>query len=322
MTLSTLSFSPTPTTRRMTPARYALLAAAVVAISMSAPFIRFITAPALAVVFWRAAFSWPVIAATAVVRRQAWPWRSGVCSGFFLAIHWVAWVAAVQRTSIAAATTLMATSALWSAVLSRPILREALPRQLWYGLLLALGGVATVVFSSGDGSHDVWGDCLALVSAFAWVGYVFVGRRARQGFGLWGYTATMYLSGAACVLAVAMATDASVVGFDTTTWIALVSLALIPTLFGHCSMNYLLRYENPARLTLWTLPEPAIAAAIGFAWLGEVPSPQVLVGGTVTLLGVALALRPSAADAAEHERHSKDTTNIRSGGISKKTSAA
>jgi drug/metabolite transporter (DMT)-like permease len=270
--------------------RSILLFVALLSMSISGPTIRFAVAPALAVVVWRVWLAWPVLAGAALARREHWPLRQGLLAGMFLAVHWVTWVLAVSSTSIAHASLLIDTGALWAALLSRPLLGERVSRRQWVGLGLALLGVALVVTTQQAARYSVVGDLLALGGSLAWVGYTFIGRRARLRSGFWGYTATVYLSTSLVTLAAALALRVPLVGYDRRSWIALATLALFPTLLGHGSCNYLLRFIGPAQLSLWTLCEPALATLYAWPLCDEIPGGQTIIGGVVALVGVGLGV--------------------------------
>jgi drug/metabolite transporter (DMT)-like permease len=280
----------------MHPAQTVLLLFALLSLGASAPAIRFAAALPLAVVAWRVALAFPVLALVSALRRDRWPIRQAAPAGIFLAAHWVCWVIAVQRTTIASAALLICTGALWSALLSRPLLGEPVSRRQWTGLTLALLGVAAVVTNEQGGQHSIAGDLYALGGSLAWVAYTFIGRRARQSAGFWGYTATLYLTAGLIVTALAVGRAVPLLGFSPTTWVALVVLALFPTLLGHGTWNYLLRFIGPVTLSLWALSEPVLATLAGWALFGETPGIRVLLGGVATLAGVALGVSGQPAD--------------------------
>jgi len=249
----------------------------------------------LAVVVWRLIFSWPLLAAVSLKERQRWPLAHAAAAGFFLALHWICWVVAVQRTTIANASLLVSTGALWSALLSRPLLGESISVRHWVGLGLALLGITLVLLARPGGNHSVGGDLLALAGAFAWVGYAFVGRRARQHTGFWGYTAAVYGATGVLMGGAALLSQVPLSGYSSTTWTALVLLALFPTLLGHGGLNYLLGYMGPARLALWVLAEPTFATFYGVWLFGEVPTLQIIIGGVATLGGIVLGVSSNRA---------------------------
>jgi drug/metabolite transporter (DMT)-like permease len=246
------------------------------------------------------------------VRRDARPLGQGLAAGLFLAVHWLSWALAVQATSIASASLLIDTGALWAALLSRPLLHEPVSRRQWLGLALALVGVALVVTVQHGPAHALRGDLYALLGSGAWVAYTFIGRRARQEAGFWGYTASVYLATTVASVGAALIWGAPLWGFDGRTYVALAVLAIFPTLLGHGSCNYLLRYVGPARLSLWTLCEPVLATLYAWPLFGEVPTPRILVGGAATLSGVALGVwdaAPRPADGREGPAGEQGTGN-------------
>lgn len=277
----------------MSAARSLLLAVALLSLGASAPMIRYAAALPLAIIAWRTAFAWPLLAAVSLWRRERWPLRQAVPAGLCLALHWLAWISAVQLTSIARATILVASGALWCALLSRPLLGERLPRRLWVGIAIALAGVATVVapdLASG-GSH-LAGDLCALGGALSWVAYTFVGRRARSQADFWGYTAAVYGVTGVAVLIVALASGTPLWGFSPATWLAIAALATFPTLLGHGTINYLLRRVGPAKLSLSILSKPVIAATLAWMLFAETPGPTTIAGGLATLVGIAVGTAP------------------------------
>jgi len=286
------------------PKRYAVLACALLGMAVSGPTIRFAAAAPLAIVVWRVLLSWPLLAGVALSQRSPWPLGRAALAGVFLAAHWVLWVAAVQRTTISTATLLVSTGALWTALLSRPLLGEPVTRRQWLGLGFALTGLAAVILARpGDPAvagvtHSLLGDLLALGGAFAWVGYTFVGRKARRDAGFWSYTAAVYLVTGLVTCFAALGVGQPLKGYDGRTWLALGVLAALATLLGHGGLNYLLRFIGPVRLSLWTLSEPLGATLLGWLLFGEVPPPQVVCGGALTLVGIALGVtgaRPPAS---------------------------
>ncbi|MBW2737172.1 MAG: DMT family transporter [Deltaproteobacteria bacterium] len=268
--------------------RYLVLAMTLLSMGISAPTIRYAVAAPLAVGIWRLIFSWPLLAGVSLKQGERWPLAQAAGAGFFLALHWLCWVIAVQRTTIANASLLVSTGALWSALLSRPLLGETISVRHWVGLGLALLGITLVLLARPGGNHSVAGDLFALAGAFAWVGYAFVGRRARQHAGFWGYTAAVYGATGVFMGGAAFLCRTPLIGYSPTTWMALVVLALFPTLLGHGGINYLLGYMGPARLALWVLSEPVFATIYAVWLFGEVPTLQIIIGGVATLGGISL----------------------------------
>jgi drug/metabolite transporter (DMT)-like permease len=76
---------------------------------------------------------------------------------------------------------------------------------------------------------------------------------------------------------------------ETYFWILL--LGLIPQLIGHTSVNWAVKYLNPAVVASVVLLEP-IGSAVGAIFLfKEIPGLGVILGGLVLLTGVLIVVR-------------------------------
>ena len=78
-------------------------------------------------------------------------------------------------------------------------------------------------------------------------------------------------------------------------WIGVGYSALVASLLGH-GMYFLLLQRHPvAQLTPWLLLTPLLAVALGIVFWGDIPGPQLWIGGALVLGGVAaIALRALA----------------------------
>lgn len=76
--------------------------------------------------------------------------------------------------------------------------------------------------------------------------------------------------------------------------------ALIVSVFGHGAYYNLLKKYDVTLLAPLTLMTPVWAVIVGIVFLGEHAAPKLLLGGAITLLGVAMiAMRPNAKVAPE-----------------------
>jgi len=80
-------------------------------------------------------------------------------------------------------------------------------------------------------------------------------------------------------------------GYSPRLYGLLALLALGPQILGHSSANWALRYLSPTFVTVAILGEPLGATLLALVFLGERPPVTLLVGGTVLLLGIGLAVQ-------------------------------
>jgi drug/metabolite transporter (DMT)-like permease len=285
----------------------AVLLVSVFAVSWAAPLVRLTDASALAISFWRLALSLVMIGALLTVRGE-WralgrlsfgDWVTGAVAGVFLAGHFVAWIASLALTSVAASVALVATQPVWVALLAMLFLREhPTPRQ-WAGIALAVLGAAWIGWGDfGAGRDPLLGDLLALLGAVLVAAYYVIGRSLRRRIELWPYVALVYGVATLCLGLAMLATETPMVdAYARRDWLVFLALATGPMLIGHTGQNWALRYLPAYVVNLSLLGEPVLASLI--AWLvpaiAETPSATALGGGALILIGILVGMRRASA---------------------------
>ena len=264
--------------------------------SFAAVLIRIAEAPALALAFWRCLGGALVLAPFGARAAAAVPWtdrRYLIGSGALLALHFALFIGAFSYTSIASAVTIIASAPIFVALGSWLFLGVQPGRRTWMGLGVALAG--TVVIALGDGGggaigpNPLLGDAMALGGAVAIAGYLLIGQRARASLGVAAYGTWVYGIAALVLLGTSAVTQSALVGFDQTTWLAILGLLIGPQLLGHTVFNQVMNAVPATTVSVVVLAEPLLAAALGLALLGEVPPAWMALGAPLILAGVYLA---------------------------------
>jgi drug/metabolite transporter (DMT)-like permease len=161
------------------------------------------------------------------------------------------------------------------------------------GIALAMSGVGLFVITAGGLSGDLGGMLLALGGAVAVTVYLIGGRRLRQRLSLLVYVFYVYAFASAMLLAASLVAGARLTGLPVADYAIFVALGIVPSHLGHTLYNYLLRYLEASVIAVSTLGEPIISSALALFFLGEVPSPWILVGGPMVLVGIYLTVKGS-----------------------------
>ena len=279
-----------------------VLLASVFAVSWAGPLVRFATAPALAISFWRLAFSCGLIGGLLLARGE-WRelrglgrrnWLLSVLAGAFLAAHFVTWIASLELTTVAASVLLVSTQPLWVALLSIPLLGERPQPVQWLGIAVAVLGAGWVGWGDlGQGIGSIRGDLLALSGAILAAFYYVLGRGLRRRMTIWPYVGVVYGAATLVLLLAILAVGTPFVGYPGTDWLVFLALAAGPMMIGHTGQNWALRYLPAYVVNLSLLGEPVGATLIAWVLPGirEVPPPSVLAGGGLILLGIILGMR-------------------------------
>ncbi|WP_325200888.1 DMT family transporter [Oscillibacter sp.] len=273
----------------------------VAGVSLSAVFVRWSTAPSLVLAFYRMAFSALLLAPLALVRRgefQALRRRElglSLLSGAFLGVHFACYFEALRWTSIAAAVVLVDTEVLFVALASVLVLRKKLSRRAWTAVLLAFGGgAAAALADSGGGGTALRGNLFALTGSLCMAVYTMLGAVCRRTLSTTVYTALVYSSATATVLAAALAGGQALIGWGPVNLLAGLGMAVFCTLLGHSVFSWGLKYLPPAFVSTAKLLEPVFASVWGLLLFGERPGVLVMFGGTLILLGIGLYSREEA----------------------------
>lgn len=215
-------------------------------------------------------------------------------AGFFLALHFIAWVTSLEYTSVLISGVLVTSSPIWVALLEVFVLKAKLPRLVLIGLALAMFGGIIIGLSGGDtiahtGKQSLLGAGLATLGAVAVAVYMIVGRRMREKLSLTPYIWSVYGVSAIFLCLYVIATHTPITGYSTAGYGWVIACALIPQMIGHSSLNYVLGYLPATYVSLSTQTEPIISAIAAYFVFQEMPAIWQIIGGGVIMCGVILA---------------------------------
>jgi len=297
-----------------TPARgYPIALASAAVLSLTAILIRHLTLayhiPPLVLAFWRDTFTALLLFVILRVRRPALS-RIAVRDIRFLAAYGLVlagfnslWTLSVALVGAAISTVLAYSSAGFTVLMGRWLLKERLSLAKLLAVASTLGG-CVLVSGALDASlqkSSVPGILAGVLSGLGYAGYTLMGRAAsRRGLNPW--TTVLYTFGVASIVlgifnlfgggilpgAAARPADFLWLGNAWKGWGVLFLLAAGPTLAGFGLYNLSLVYLPAGVVNLIVTLEPVFTAAIAAAFLGERLSAVQIAGGLLIIGGVAL----------------------------------
>ena len=241
-------------------------------------------------------------------KRLVWAdWWKLTLSGVFLALHFAAWITSLEFTSVASSVVLVTTTPIWVALFSPWVLKEKITRKTFLFLGIAfLGGLLVTFakschvsggqlvcspFQSASGVDKILlGNLLALFGAFMAAGYVMSGRILRKSLSNISYTSVVYLVASLILLMFCLLSKKRISGYSAAAFLWLILLAVIPQLFGHSLINWLLGRMPASLVSIALLGEPVGSSIFALIFLGEVPVWLEVVGGGLILVGIALSM--------------------------------
>ena len=279
----------------------------VAAMSSSAIFVRYSSAPSIVLVLYRMLFSVVLLLPSVLLKNrqelkelQRRDWLLCAISGVFIGLHFSAYFEALKWTSIAAAVVLSDTEVLFVALALVLIFKKKLTGGAWFAIALAFGGSIVIAMAdSSAGMGSLRGTLLGLASGFLMSVYTMIGSVCRRKVSTTVYTFVVYCMAAVTVMAVALFGGTPLLGHGGVNLAIGLGLAVFPTLLGHSVFSWGLKYLPPTFIASAKLLEPVLAAIMGWILFRENPGWQVAIGGAIVVAGIALYGRIEAAEEKE-----------------------
>ena len=293
----------TPSREQISHARaYLVLALGVFAIGWSAIFVRWSNVPGWTSAFWRMAIAQLVFvpwalgarmrnrAATPPLARDAV--NAAIIAGVFFAADLAFFNTAVMVSSAANATLLGTNAPIFVALGAWLLYRERPTRRFWTGFALSFVGMLAIV------GHDLTkhpklglGDAFAVLGAACYAGYLLYVRRSRATMDALAFSAVSGVTAAVTLLVICLVIGTPLHGFPTTSWLALLGLALVTQVIGHLSVAYSLGKLPVSVTSVALLGQAPITAVLAVPLLGETLSVLQVLGGALVLFGIYVVNR-------------------------------
>ncbi|MDA1000441.1 MAG: DMT family transporter [bacterium] len=222
-------------------------------------------------------------------RRERALW---LASAFALAFHFSFWIESLRHTSVASSVILVTMNPIFAGLGGFFLLGEREAPALWAGVFCTfLGGVILIGTDAYAWAGSGYGNLLALAGAAMASVYLLCGRRLRGRIALGPYITVCYgLSGLLLAGGGWMAGQ-PLRGFSAETWLLLLAMALGPTLLGHTSVNFALRYLSSGKVALIIVGEPLVASVLAWWVLAEPLTAVRAASGALMLAGIVWGSR-------------------------------
>jgi len=204
--------------------------------------------------------------------------------------NWALQTVASNQTAI-----LNASAALWIALLAtRGRRAHALDRRTLVGLVIGFAGATLIVWPRGDLDTSHFGlQLLILLAVFVWSATTVYIRNVHSKLELLPFSAVqMFLGGV-------MMTAAGLALGEQHEWhwsapglAAMAYLTVASSCLAYTAYSWLARNTTPAMVGTYSYVNPAIAAVLGWWFLGEQLGANQLIGMAVMFAGVALVSWP------------------------------
>ena len=272
---------------------YLALAMGIIALSLSAMFVRWSDAPGPITGFYRLLISTILFFLFFLQRQQKlepieirWIWFP-LCAGLFTAFDFAFWNTSVKYTSAANATLLGNTSPLWVALAALFFFKEKLRGTFWLGLAFALAGAVLIVGTDffKHPTHGI-GDLMASTAAIFYASYQLITQRGRVHIDPFRYTWLVGVSATIAMFIMNLVLDNSFTGYNSQTWLIFFATAIVSQMIGYLSITYALGHLPASVVSPTLIGQPILTTLLAIPLLGEFPSRIQWLGSAIALSGI------------------------------------
>lgn len=217
-----------------------------------------------------------------------WLIGAGVCLG----VHFTLWIASLHYTSVASASVLVTVHPVILIVAESILFKRSFRPVVWVGVLVAFAGSTFLGIADNSLAEQfpnaLLGNSLAFSAAVIFVIYFLIGRKIRQHSEWIDYVFHVYFyAGITCAILSIFWVGGLPVITVSSIFVGL-ALAIGPTILGHGSMNYAVKYISPTLLSTLILSEAVIAAVTAYFIFGEIPSYLSIISMIIIICGISL----------------------------------
>ena len=205
-------------------------------------------------------------------------------------MHFACFFWGVRNTSIANATLLGNTGPVFTVALTFIIYRS-ISKKVFFSLLMAIVGMILIQkFEIDSKSTAFIGNIVSLLSGFCIAVVYMVAKKIRKESDTIAYGRSLFFFAAITIALTCFFTNVSLFSFETKDLLWFLFLGFVPSILGHNSLNYALKFLSPTAVASIPLGEPIIASLIGWVLLGELVPVDYFIGAPFVLIGICLIL--------------------------------
>ena len=220
---------------------------------------------------------------------------AAVLAGLFaFAVYNVALNHGQLTASAGAASLIVASIPIFTALLAAAFLQERLDALGWSGVAVGFLGLAVITVGEGGGFRVNAGALLVLLAAVSASVYFAFQKPYLRKYGSLAFTAYAIWAGALLLLPFFPSLIGEVRSAPPRATLAVVYLGVFSTVVAYVTAGYVFSRLPASRAVTLEYLFPPVAIVIAYLWLGEIPTTLSMVGGAVALAGVVLVNRHRA----------------------------
>ncbi|MCK2214489.1 EamA family transporter [Actinomadura sp. ATCC 31491] len=198
---------------------------------------------------------------------------------------------AEQHIPSGLAALLVASVPLWLVVF-RIVARDRPALLTLAGVLVGFGGVAALSLNGGGGTASTTGIVVILLASLSWSIGSFLSARLPMPPNVWAASMVEMAAGGLglIVTGLSFGERLDLAAVSGRSWAGLAYLVLAGSLVAFTAYTWLLGNAPISLVSTYAYVNPVVAVVLGVLVVNEVATPQMIIGGAVILVGVALVV--------------------------------
>tara|TARA_B100000029_G_scaffold515629_1_gene623624 strand:+ start:673 stop:1536 length:864 start_codon:yes stop_codon:yes gene_type:complete len=252
---------------------------------------------AISISFWRMLFASLILWIFSMFRKQGNMkvkpnLKRTIFAGILLGIHFALFFEAIKITKIANATFLGTLAPFFTLLVEFFILKRYYDKKVLLGLFCTLiGSIIILGYNFDLETQYTLGNIYAILCSVSIAGALMIGEKVREKENTIVYTRSLYLSAAITLFFISLLANENLIAYNLYEFLGLLFLGLVPTILGHNSIYYSIRYVSPTIVAAFPLGEPIIATIFAYFIFSEAITFNIFLGGLITFLGLILISR-------------------------------
>ena len=212
-----------------------------------------------------------------------------IYAGVLLGFHFALFFEAIKITSISNATFLGTLAPFFTLILEIYFLKRKFSRVVLLGLIVTFfGSIIILVYDFDLSTSFTLGNIYAVLCSICLAIAFVIAEKVRENENTIVYTRTLYLSAALTLLLISFFANETLMINNHIDFLGLLFLGLVPTIIGHNSIYYAIKYVSPTIVAAFPLGEPIIATILAYFIFNEFITFNIYIGGALTLVGLIL----------------------------------
>ena len=191
-----------------------------------------------------------------------------------------------QSITAGAASFLVNTAPIWTALLAKCFLNEEVRVWGWIGIAISFIGASIIAMSENDSIQPDKGAVLVIIAALAQSIYFVMQKPLLTRYQPIEVTAYAVWSGTICLLPFTYGLNEAIYSAPFSVTLAVIYLGIAPAALAYVTWAYVLMNLPIGRAASFLYIVPVVAIVIAWLWLHETPSMLSIIGGILAIIGV------------------------------------